>query len=301
MEPTVIQSHYIPQFYQRGFISDGSGLIWVYSRHGAPKLVSVRKTGMALNLYAFRTKNNQLDATTIEQELAKLDSDGASVIYRLQKGQLLTDDERWTLSRFVSVMWRRTTAHKERSEVMASEMMGKFFEDHNEQWLYELLIQRLGAGPATEEVFEKEKCELARIKEDYHREVPSFIFPNNTLRDSMFEKVLFSMDWAYFKATTDTEFLTCDDPVVFNKGTGLKDENAVIIFPLSRLLLLQGMWKSTYRNAFVQLRDSDIRTLNRYVVSNASKEVYASKRSNVMAKFVAKRIGEFRTEKSKRR
>ena len=293
MEAQIIQSHYIPRFYQRGFIADRTGLIWVYSKDNAPRLVSVRKTGMALNLYAFRTKNNQLDSTTVEQELAKLDSEGAIVIRRLQNGYPLTDDERWTLSRFVSVMWRRTTAHKEHAEKMTSGMMRKFFEDHDENWLYELLTHRLGSGKAVEGVFDKQKSELARMKEDYQREVPSFIFPNNTLRDSIFEKVLFAMDWAYFRATTDTEFVTCDDPVVFNKGTGLKNEDAVIIFPLSRFLLLQGMWKSSYRGAFVQLADLEVRTLNRYIVSNASKEVYSSKKSNVFAEFVAKRLGAF--------
>lgn len=299
MEAQVIRSHYIPEFYQRGFIADGSGLIWVYSKDTAPKLVSVRKTGMVMNLYAFRTRDNEVDATTVEKELAKLDSDGAAVIHRLQKGHLLSEDERWTLSRFVSVMWRRTTAHKEHAESMASGMMGEFFEEHDNDWLHELLTDRFGSGVATEGIFEKQKIELARLREDYQREVPSFIFPNNTLRDSIFERVLFSMDWVYFRATTDTEFLTCDDPVVFNKGTGLKDENAVIIFPLSRFLLLQGMWKSTYQSTFVQLGDSDIRTLNRYIVSNANKEVYSSKKSNVLAEFVAKRIREFRNKASR--
>ena len=104
-------------------------------------------------------------------------------------------------------MWRlNRIAHKKRADAMASEMMGKFFKSMMSKWLYELLKHRLGDGPATEERFEKEKSELALIRENYQREVPSFIFPNNTLRDSMFENVLFSMDWAYFRERLTLSF-----------------------------------------------------------------------------------------------
>ena len=101
-------------------------------------------------------------------------------------------------------------------------------------------------------------------------------------------------------ATSDTEFVTCDDPVVFNKGTGLKDDGAVIIFALSRHLLLQAMWRSVYRNRFVNLKDTDVRTLNRWIVSNADAQVYASKKSNAMAEFVNKWLGAFENPKSAR-
>lgn len=114
----------------------------------------------------------------------------------------------------------------------------------------------------------------------------------------MFERVLLAMDWVYFKSTPDTEFLTCDNPVVFNKGTGLKDQNAVIIFPLSRKLLLQAMWISNYRGSYVQLADTQIRTMNRYVVRNSLSEVYASKRSKILQNFVSKWIGSFELAKN---
>ena len=85
MSRPTIRSHYIPQFYQRGFIADGSGLIWVYSKGCTPRLESVRKTGMGLNLYAFMNNRKELDTESVEKELAKLDTDGAAVIHKLEK------------------------------------------------------------------------------------------------------------------------------------------------------------------------------------------------------------------------
>jgi hypothetical protein len=229
------RNHYIPEFYQRGFIADDCGLIWVYEKGRQPRQESVRKTGMELNLYAFVNQKKELDTQTIENELARLDSDGARVIHKLEKGLLLTETERWTLCRFVSVMWRRTIKHKNQAEQMATGMIKKFFEDHDDKWLYDRLRERVKSETETKTLFDKQKAELEEIREEYTRQVPSFLFPSNALRESMFEKVLFTMDWAYFRATRDTEFVTCDDPVAFNKGTGLKNKQAVIIFPQLRV------------------------------------------------------------------
>lgn len=285
--------HFIPEFYQRGFIADGTGLIWVYQKGSEPRQKSVRKTAMELNFYAYTKGDRKVEAEAVERELAKLDSDGARVIHTLEDNRLLTEQERKILARFVSVMWRRTPKHKKQAEMMAADMMEKFFEDRNENWLLKRIRERVQSDEQAQRLFEEQAPELAKIRDAYLKKVPNFLFPTNTLRDSMFESVLLAMDWAYFRATKDTEFLTCDDPVIFNKGTGLKDTNAVIIFPLSRTLLLQAMWISEYRNRFHRLSDVQIRTFNRYVVQNAHKQIYASKRSETLKRFVGKWIGRF--------
>jgi hypothetical protein len=109
----------------------------------------------------------------------------------------------------------------------------------------------------------------------------------------MFERVMYFMDWAFFKASPNTEFLTCDDPVLFSKGSGLKDREAVIMFPLSRNLFFQAMWISEWRNTYQNLEEAQLRQLNEYVVSNAHKQVYASKNSNDIADLVQEKIGTF--------
>ena len=174
-------------------------------------------------------------------------------------------------------------------------MMPDFFRQHDEEWLIkELKKHRVPPGDG-KVPFEEQRIRLARVRSDYLQSVPDFLFPRNVIRDSMFERVLYAMDWAFFKCTDDTDFLTSDNPVIFNKGTGLKDRNAVIIFPLTRTLLLQAMWISNYQGRFVQLENSQIRTLNKYVVRNAHRQVYASRRSRVLTDFVTKWLGTFET------
>jgi hypothetical protein len=292
-----MKHHYVPQFYQRGFIKevnkDGKkeGLIWVYEKGRPPRKLPVSNTGMEIDLYAYTDQSGNQDNQTIEAELGRIDNSAALVIQKLDKETPITDDERRSLCKFISVMYRRTPKFKEHAKRMAAELMPKFFEQHDEEWLRQEMRKRARSEEQAEAWFEYRKAELAEMREEYLREPPEFIFTSNILRPSVFERVLFDMDWAYFKAAADTEFVTCDDPALFSKGSGLGDrENAVVMFPMSRTLLLQAMWNSSYKGAYVQLRDVDVRKFNRDVVINASRQVYASYASNTFASFVTKRI-----------
>jgi hypothetical protein len=291
---TGTRQHSIPQFYQRGFIPDQTGLIWVYEKDAEPRQKSVRNTGMEIDFYGF-TKSEQFDTESVENDLKEIDNTGARLIQKLEKGKSLNDQERYKLSQFVSVMWRRTKKHKLEAEQSAAAMMPNFFEQHDEEWLVNRL-EKQGVQPGDGMLpFEQQRIRLAKVRSDYLENVPDFLFARNVVRNSMFEEVLYAMDWVYFQSTEDTDFLTCDNPVAFNKGTGLKDRNAVIIFPLSRKLLLQAMWISNYRGSFVRLSDAKIRTMNKYVTQNAHQQAYASKRSKVLRDFVSKWIGTFAT------
>ena len=107
--------HWIPQFYQRRFISDSSGLIWVYSLDSELRLTTIRKTGMAFDFYAF-TKNEVKDKKSVEAVLQKIDHIGARIIRKIDRREQLTNREGFNLSEFISIMWRRTAKHKEEAE-----------------------------------------------------------------------------------------------------------------------------------------------------------------------------------------
>src|SRR5262249_19604639 len=158
-----------------------------------------------------------------------------------------------------------------------------FFETHDDAWLKETIYDRFGSSSEAETKYNLWKTELQEIRDQYSREVPDFLFPTNTLRESMFERVMYFMDWVFFKSSPQTEFLTCDDPVLFSKGSGLKDQEAVIMFPLSRKLFFQAMWISEWRNTYQSLDETQLGQLNEYVVRNAHQQVYSSKNSKEIA------------------
>jgi hypothetical protein len=286
------RQHWIPQFYQRRFVADGSGLIWAYGLDCESRHEAIRKTAMAIDFYAF-TKNEMRDNRSVENALQKIDHMGARLIRKIDRREQLTDKERYNLSAFISVMWRRTAKHKEEAERRAAGMMPDFFEQHDEKWLISQLEKRAVAPGGDLVLFEEQLTKLAKIKSEYMARVPDFLFARNVVRTSVFERVLYLMDWGIFRASENQEFITSDNPVVFGKGRGLKHEDAVIFFPLSRKLCLQAMWKSNYRGSYVQPSNSEIGLINRYIAQNASQEVYASYKSRVLSEFVNKWIDTF--------
>ncbi len=181
----------------------------------------------------------------------------------------------------------------EQANKMAKEMMPGFLDVHDDAWLRRIIGERYGSAVEAQGMLEKWQVELQEIRDRYSRNVPDFLFPSNTLRDSMFERVMYFMGWAFFKASPNTEFLTCDDPVLFSKGSGLKDREAVIMCPLSRNLFFQAMWISEWGNSYQPLDETQIRKLNEYVVRNAHQQVYSSKNLKEIAGLVDEQIGIF--------
>jgi hypothetical protein len=81
--------HYVPQFYQRGFLAEGSSKLWIYEKGFPPRHRSTRKTGMVIDLYAFRNEVGATDYSTVENELMRIDDQAAKVIQNLGAEGLL--------------------------------------------------------------------------------------------------------------------------------------------------------------------------------------------------------------------
>lgn len=142
---------------------------------------------MGMNFYAF-TQNNRTDTGSVEAALAEIDRIGARLMHKLEKGRSLTEKERFKLSEFISVMWRRTAQHKSEAERRAAQMMPDFFKQHDEGWLAKELAKR-GVSPGDGEVaYEKQNVQLANVRAQYLNRVPDFLFPRNIVRPSMFEQ-----------------------------------------------------------------------------------------------------------------
>ena len=50
------------------------------------------------------------------------------------------------------------------------------------------------------------RAEVERLRKKYSERPPDFVFAHNVLRDSVFEDVMYSMDWAFFKARDGKSF-----------------------------------------------------------------------------------------------
>lgn len=267
--------HFIPKFYQRGFVPGRGHKIWVYEKDGTPRQRSVRRVGMQIDLYAFERAGN-IDFGTVEKELALLDDQASKVIQKLEPDRSIADKDRAQLSRFVSVMWRRTPKHMDHVNKTAVDLVPGLFAP----------LEQL-----EDQMSPEVKAEVKRLKDKYSKQAPDFVFAHNVLRDSVFEEVMYTMDWVFFRPSDGKEFFTSDDPVMFSKGSGLGSPDAIVAFPLSNRLFLQCMRNSTWGNRFHELESSQVDYFNLCTVQNANKQVLASRKSEDISLIVKQNLG----------
>ncbi len=272
--------HFIPRFYQRGFVPGRGHKIWVYERGVKPRQRSVRSVGMQIDLYAFE-RAGKVDFATVEKELALLEDQASRIIQKLESGGSVTDKERARLSRFVSVMWRRTPKHMDHVNKTSIDFVPDVFAP----------LEQL-----EDQMSPEVKDEVKRLKEKYSNQAPSLVFAHNILRDSVFEDVMYSMDWGFFLASQGKSFLTSDDPVMFSKGSGLGSPDAIVAFPLSSRLLLQCMRKSNWGNRFHELEPGQVDYFNLCTVQNAHKQILASQKSEAIDGIIKEHLGDWNRE-----
>jgi hypothetical protein len=294
MELTEQRHHYVPEFYQRGFIEDGSGLIWVYEKGRTPRQLSVKKrVGFELNLYAFTNRDGGVDVESIEKSLADIDREAARVIRKIDSGAGISAEDRQSLCTFIGVMWRRTPEHRRKVGDMATKTMPEVFANIEAEIFSPGFDVKQYLNEDQQKRLEQRYAEFLQIKREYSAKHPDFLFPSLIIRNSILQMMLEGMDWAFFKSTRDTPYLTCDDPVVFNLSPQ-HQQGGVLFFPLSKDTLLQAMRVSSYRGGYQQLTNTQVRELNRHIVRNAKNQVYAGRTSKVLAGFVEKWLGKGR-------
>jgi len=283
--------HFVPEFYQRGFIEDGSGLIWVYEKGRVPRQRSVKKgAGFEVNLYAFTNPDGSVNVESVERKLANLDSDAAAIIRKIDMGTPISVQERKLLCTFIGVMYRRTPEHRRVVREMAAETIPDLFDTVEAERFTPHFKNIDNLTAEQRQRLAQRYSEFLALKAQYSAEPPDFLFPSLVVNNSIFETLLERLDWAFFKSTPQKPFLTCDNPVVFNLSPRHK-QGGLLFFPLSRHTLLQAMGESSYGGTYRQLADRKVEILNQYVVRQAKEQVYSGRRDSGLEKFISRWLG----------
>lgn len=229
---------------------------------------------------------------TVEKEVsdAAVESAAALVLQKIREHDPITPDDKKSLSRFISVFWRRVPKHKLTVDETCQEMLPAVVNKYRQEISAIVPETETQAARAAHLL-----AELDSVEEQYTAEIPDYFFINNLKRASVFEEALFNMDWAFFEVKKDdpynNPFITSDSPVVWSKGCGIGDkEKGIVLFPISKDLLLQAMWVTSFRNAYVPISDVEVRRFNGYIVEEAHTEVYASKKSSGLMALVNSRM-----------
>lgn len=279
-----MNQHYIPQFYQKGWevkVNGQKNQIYVYRKNKQPKYYSIkRRVGCEEDYYSFTKKDGSVDKSTVELQLATLDTKTNNVLKKVGLGLQLNFDEKKVLAEFICVFWRRVPYHKLDHDKKLRQLAPEYFSRLCEE------VKNLGVAEDSH-VFN----EIKRLEQKYSKALPDSFYPKSVTRDSEIVNAILAMDWTFIVAPKFMPFVTCDNPFIFSRGPGIGDlQYGHIIFPISRSLVLQITQFTAFRDSYQHVHELLAYEINKRIVSNAYIEVYANYKSAPLTEFVNKWI-----------
>lgn len=132
---------------------------------------------------------------------------------------------------------------------------------------------------------------------EYELEVTTPVVITMIARQIKLLSILFyKIHWSILKSSGDFKFITGDNPLFYFDptvdqnsiygGVGLLNGNIEVTLPLSSEVAAFGTWKSG--GGYIQLKNDDVRRMNRRTTSSALRFVFASEKSEKIRKFVVK-------------
>lgn len=290
--------HYVPRFYLEGFVDPrNQPFIWVYEKgNSGIRKQKAENIAFEKHYYSFETAIGEKDTETFENALADLETRIAPILQKIKDGQTLTDKEKGLFSYFIAYSMTRVPNYRKNIEGIA----GKFIKS---------VMKTLASDPEGFEykVRKYERVTGKKIKtpiEDFIKfilsdQIDVNVHPQFSLGMIGIARelapVFYRMNWAFLKATDEYKFVTSDNPLYYFDPTyrprafnsiGLMNDNVEVYFPLSKELMLLGTWKN-FRGYF-QLKNKDVKDINRRTVIFALRFVFYSQKSQGISILVQK-------------
>src|ERR1700683_2276720 len=229
--------HEIPEFYLRGFCEPDSSFVWVFSRLSffAPgkKLGSNNPAHRGVGVTALRPDGYRAQtayygsAVDYEVELAKIESKANRVIAKLRAFARIDVSEKETLADYIFLMDKRRT---KRDEDIRPRLEKEIAKETSELRSFAGRLADYGQfNPARRVLKVREYLQT----EAGHTEILRKSMINNV---GMVRKGLTAKRWQFIKSAPGSYFVTSDNPVVFDRGFGLR--RSPLIFPLAQNLIL---------------------------------------------------------------
>jgi hypothetical protein len=291
--------HYLPQFYLKGFIDpDNSPHIWVYDKEGEDIIKSTaRDIAVEKHYFSFIDVQGKRDSETLENMIAKIEKDTADVVKKILSYKPITTDEKALFAIFISYMMIRPPNYRKNIEnafAESTKIMMQFMASNKK--VFKASIKRFEKNTNTKIGMPIRKLRNS-ILDDSQYEIKTNPEVSLEMSFSHLDKlaeIFFNMKWAFLTADEKIKFLTGDNPLhyfdpTYRKsllGVGLINENIIVTLPISQNLAAIGTWKG--KDGYFQANTQMIKNINRSTVVAALRFVFASKKSEILKKFVKK-------------
>lgn len=284
MTPVTNQfQHYVSQFYLRGWqveVNSKPKRVWIYEKGGHPRHRAIKNVAGEENFYAIEEFDGTIDNSTIEQYLGIAESKVGTMFQKFTRKEIINETEREIFAEFLTVFLMRSPASKKKIAELSKEFLPRIIKP---------LRKRAQNFP---EVKKEKVLENINKVENWHKEKPASLFPRLVAVRPQVARYIDRMDWI-FLCSKNSEFLTCDNPLIYNRGTGITDPKyGHIIFPVNRTISFQATNANQFNNGYVEIEDKLVEEINSRVVGNAHKQVYATYYSEELDNYIQNHLGE---------
>ncbi|MCE0904728.1 DUF4238 domain-containing protein [Pseudomonas alloputida] len=239
------QQHYVPNFYLKGFTSDGVLAVFDRFRGEVRRRQQPQKVATVRHLYTFEDKQDR-KRFDLEVLFGHIEDAAAPIITSLANGGRLSAADRESFALFLGLAAVRTPAaiadarnvfgglEKARSQLLLADENAVF-----------RLLKKMPDADEDDSVLRKEAQDIAKMAREGSFDVE--VDPQYALHKSLgvwhiVAEELFKRDWMVLHTTGDDHsFLTSDSPIVLtslsqsnrNQPLGYGSPEAQILFPLT--------------------------------------------------------------------
>ena len=219
--------HYVPQFYLKGFSRSEGKQIWVYDKKEVEKFQTQVKSVANITGFYSREVEKYL-ANTIEEPANE-------AIRKIREREQMNSKDKEVLAEYMTVMMKRVPKGKARLDEMAPSISKKLYGELSEE-----LAQIALTKPEKRAVAQRRTKEIEEILDRFSKNPPPEIWLDNIPPERSPKVVagLREMIWRFLVASSDSSFLTSDNPFFFFQSIGIGKSYSEVIFPISSSILL---------------------------------------------------------------
>ncbi len=274
--------HYVPQFYLRGFIDPSSKLICVFDKQTRKSFVTgTKNAAVEIDFYEEAFFSGARDKATVERFFSEeVESPSNPAIERLRRREKPNEQDKAQLALYILSMIKRVPAGKERLQNALPKIAESVLQD---------VLQKLDslASIVPTELLEKRRQEAREIVE-WNKENPPMKALLPMPEYSRVIPVLTSMNWRFLIAPDNRYFLTCDNPVFFDRSTGIRSGD--FTFPIASDLVLWGTLGSRAEDcSFHHAKSQNLKEVNRRTIFNATRFVFSPRNESWIQAILSRR------------
>jgi len=273
-----MHNHYLPQYYLKGFCSNSKANIWVYDKREKRVFsTSVKSIAKICGFYTQETEKYLSE---------EIEAPANHVLEKIRNRKPLEGSDKVTLSKYISIMWKRVPEGKARLKERAPGIAADLQER-----LHGLLDEIAAKERLREGLAQSRKLEVDNILRSISREPPAEIW-HQIIRAESTPRVIeaiATMTWRFFTFDEKPAFLTCDNPVFFFSHMGIGRPESELSFPVCSNVMLWATRRTDLPEVYSPANMPIVKEMTRRTASITTRYVFHAKEEDWVLPLLAKK------------